>query len=175
MGGGTLNNNGIHLLDCALQLISEKEPEIFCHLDRALTLGDADDHVKLILKAPEEPLIDIELSSACAYPTETWLVIGTCRTLIGTPAELKWRYIKPEELPPRTVDKQSTPDRSYNREELRFYEESWQLEKDSVTPEMSFYNDLYNTIRKGAPLAVTPQEVRKRIAILERCHQMNNL
>ncbi len=175
MGGGTLNNNGIHLLDCALQLISEKEPEIFCHLDRALTLGDADDHVKLILKAPEEPLIDIELSSACAYPTETWLVMGTCGTLIGTPAELKWRYIKPEELPPRTVDKQSTPDRSYNREELHFNEESWQLEKDDVTPEMSFYNDLYNTIRKGAPLAVTPQEVRKRIAILEKCHQMNNL
>lgn len=174
-GGGSLNNNGIHLLDQALQLMSEKEPEIFCYLDRALTLGDADDHVKLILKAPGEPIIDIEHTSTCAYPTESWLVMGTCGTLVGNPKELKWRYIKPEELPPRSVDREPTPDRSYNREDLHWYEETWRLEDEPVTPEMAFYNDLYNTIRKGTPLAVKPEEVRKRIAILEKCHEINNL
>ncbi|HRU32055.1 MAG TPA: Gfo/Idh/MocA family oxidoreductase [bacterium] len=174
-GGGSLNNNGIHLLDRALQLMSEKEPEVFCHLDRALTLGDADDHVKIILKAPGEPLVDIELTSACAYPIESWLVMGTCGTLIGTPSELKWKYIKPEELSPRAVDKEPTPDRSYNREDLHWYEETWKEEDSLITQEMAFYTDLYRTIREGAPLAVKPEEVRKRIAIIEKCHKMNNL
>lgn len=172
LGGGTLNNNGIHLLDRALQLISEKDPEIFCHLDRALTLGDADDHVKLILRAPGEPLIDIELTSACAYPTENWLVMGTLGTLFGSSTELRWKYIDPAKLPHREVERRPTPDRSYNREELPWQEETWNAENDTGVGEAGFYIDLYRTIREGAPLAITPENVRKRIAILQRCHEM---
>ncbi len=174
-GGGSLNNNGIHLIDMALELLSEKEPEVFCHLDRALTLGDADDHVKLLLRAPGEPLIDIEHTSTCAYPVERWLVMGTQGTLIGSTNELKWRYIKPEELPPRELDANPTPDRSYNREDLHWYEESWKTEEESITPETNFYIDLFNTIRKGSPLAIKPESVRKRIAVLDKCHKMCNL
>lgn len=37
-------------------------------MQRTLTLGDAEDHVKIILKAPDSPLIDIEVTRACAYP-----------------------------------------------------------------------------------------------------------
>ncbi|MCX7795809.1 MAG: Gfo/Idh/MocA family oxidoreductase [bacterium] len=174
-GGGSLNNNGIHLIDMAIALLNEKEPEVFCYLDRALTLGDADDHVKLLLKAPEEPLIDIEHTSTCAYPVERWLVMGTQGTLVGTTEELRWRYIKPEELPPRELDSRPTPDRSYNREDLHWYEEFWKAEEDTVTPEANFYVDLFNTIRKGAPLAITPESVRKRIAVLDKCHKMCGL
>lgn len=174
-GGGTLNNNGIHLLDRALQLISEKEPKIFCHLDRALTLGDADDHVKLILKATGEPLIDIELTSACAYPTESWLVMGTLGTLSGSSTELRWKYIDPARLPHREVERRPTPDRSYNREELPWQEETWSAANGTGVGETAFYIDLYHTIREGAPLAVTPESVRKRIAILQKCHEMCGL
>ena len=68
-GGGTLNNTAPHAIDVLLQLFGEKDPEeIFCHLERTLTLGDADDHVKIILKAKGQPMIDLELTSACAYP-----------------------------------------------------------------------------------------------------------
>ena len=48
-GGGTLNNTGPHHLDMALQLFGPTEPEISVHLDRTLTLGDADDHVSWVL------------------------------------------------------------------------------------------------------------------------------
>ncbi len=174
-GGGSLNNNGIHLIDMAIALLNEKEPEVFCHLDRALTLGDADDHVKLLLRAPGEPLIDIEHTSTCAYPVERWLVMGTQGTLIGSTDELKWKYIKPEELPHRKLDTNPTPDRSYNREELHWYEESWKAEDDPITPETKYYIDLFNTIRRGAPLAVTPESVRKRIAVLDKCYKVCGL
>lgn len=174
-GGGSLNNNGIHLIDMAIALLNEKEPEVFCYLDRALTLGDADDHVKLLLKAPGEPLIDIEHTSTCAYPTERWLVMGTQGTLVGTTNELKWKYIKPEELPSRELDTKPTPDRSYNREDLHWYEESWKEEEGTITPETNFYIDLFNTIRKGSSLVITPESVRKRIAVLDRCHRMCGL
>ena len=67
-GGGELRNNAPHIIDQALQLLGDKKPEVFCDLRRTLTLGDAEDHVKITLRAPDSPLIDIEVTRACAYP-----------------------------------------------------------------------------------------------------------
>ena len=39
----------------------------------------------------------------------------------------------------------------------------------------SGWNIHYNTIRRGAPLAVTLESVRKRIAVLDKCHKMCGL
>ena len=88
-GGGTLNNTAPHAIDQLLQLFGKKEAQVFCHLERTLTLGDADDHVKIILKAKGQPMIDLELTSACAYPQEHWLVMGTQMSLNGNTLTLK--------------------------------------------------------------------------------------
>lgn len=170
-GGGLLNNYGSHKLDQILQIFGEAEPEIFCDLQRTLTLGDAEDHVKLILKAKGAPIVDIELSSAAAYPQEEWLVMGTQGGLTGNSNKLKWKYFDPKELAPRVVDKKSTPDRSYNREVLPWKEETWDA-GDQNTGNLNFYADVYNSIRNGAPVAITPESVRRQIAILEKCRKM---
>jgi len=115
-GGGELRNNGSHAIDQALQLFGQEEPRIFCDLQRTLTLGDAEDHVKIILKGPQLPTIDIEISRACAYPQNRWLVMGTRGGLSGSTSSLKWRYFDPNDLPSRQAVTEPTPDRSYNRE-----------------------------------------------------------
>src|SRR4051794_31602157 len=76
-GGGSLNNTGAHFLDEALQLFGPATPTVFCVLDRTLTLGDADDHVKLVMKAADAPTIDIEVSSCDPFPPQTWHIFGT--------------------------------------------------------------------------------------------------
>ncbi|MEM2500959.1 MAG: Gfo/Idh/MocA family oxidoreductase, partial [Candidatus Bathyarchaeia archaeon] len=124
-GGGELRNNGVHLIIQGLTFIGDNEPEVFCDLQRTLTLGDAEDHVKIILKAENAPLIDIEVTRACAYPQNTWLIMGTQGGLIGNRFSLKWKYFNPEELPPRQLETEPTPDRSYNVEEIPWKEESW--------------------------------------------------
>ena len=71
-GGGELNSTAPHFLDQAIQLFGDTEPQVFCRLDRALTSGDADDHCKVILHGPNAPLIDLEITRACAYPQDLW-------------------------------------------------------------------------------------------------------
>ena len=170
-GGGTLNNTAPHAIDQLLQLFGEKEPEISCHLERTLTLGDAEDHVKIILRAKGQPMIDLELTSACAYPQEHWLVMGTQGTLAGNAKELRWKYFDPKKLLKRKAETKPTPDRSYNSEDIPWKEQTWKAAR-ATSRDPDFYNDVYKTIRKGKSLYVTPESVRRQIAVIQKCHKM---
>ncbi len=173
--GGSLNNTGPHALDQALLLFGEQEPQVFCLLQRTLTCGDADDHDKVVFYGPGAPIVEVEISSACAYPQEPWLVMGTQGTLTGSFRALKWRYFDPADLPPREVDVQPTPDRSYNREDIPWKEETWDISEFKGPGDTGFYLDLYETIRHGAPLAITPESVRRQVKVLEYCHASTGL
>jgi hypothetical protein len=37
----------------------------------------------------------------------------------------------------------------------------------------SFYDMLYKTLTKGAPLEITPQQVRQQIAVIEEAQRQN--
>lgn len=172
LGGGELNNNATHLIDQALQLLGSEEPEVmFCDLQRTLTLGDAEDHVKIVLSASDSPVVDIELTRACAYPQDWWLVMGTQGGLTGGSTSLRWKYFNPEDLPARNVDTEPTPDRSYNWEEIPWKEETWILTEGQMSGEVAFYEELFRALRKGAPLGVTPESVRKVMWVIERCRE----
>lgn len=174
-GGGSLNNTGPHFLDMILQLFGPAEPEIFVHLDRTLTLGDADDHVKVVLKAAGAPTIDLEISSCDAFPDETWHILGTQGGLHGSARHLDWKFFNPADLPPRALDTQPTPDRSYNRDAIPWQEASWDRTEDTDEAYRGYYRDLYATIRQGAPLAITPESVRRVIWLQEECHRRGGL
>ena len=81
--GGELNNTGSHFVDQILLLMGEVQPEIFCHLERTLTSGDAEDHCKIIFQAPNSPLVDLEITRCCAFRQDTWHVMGTSGGLAG--------------------------------------------------------------------------------------------
>ena len=200
--GGNLMNTGPHPLDQALQLFGEGEPKVCCFMDRANTFGDAEDYVKLILSGPDKPVIDIEISSCCAYPSFTYNIQGTCGGLKGSTTQLEWKYFKPEEAPAqRHVDPICNPDGTpaYCDEKLVWHTGEWTLDKastggdstykNSATDLMatksrpkassnlfesmaaSYYNMLYATLTTGAPLTVTPEQVRRQMAVFEKCRK----
>jgi scyllo-inositol 2-dehydrogenase (NADP+) len=171
-GGGSLNNTGPHLIDMALQLFGPAEPEVFCHLERALTSGDAEDHCKVLLRAKGAPMIDIEVTSACAYPQEPWLVMGTHGGMKSAGSKIEWKYVDFSQLPPRPVDRNPTPDRSYNSETLSWLTEECDCTTDFHVMTANFYRDVYKTLREGSPLVITPESVRRQIALLEKCHTL---
>lgn len=183
-GAGSLYNTGPHPVDQALDLLDYRQgmPDIFCKMDRVNTFGDAEDYVKLILTAPDRPLVDVEISSCNAYPNYTYQVQGDRGGLQGSLTEMKWRYFKGEEAPEQHLIKTPLmkPDGSpaYCSEDLHWYEESWQAgENDSpfTTAVERMYGTLYDHLVFGKPLVVTPAQVRQQIAVMEKCHEMNPL
>src|SRR5207302_873250 len=131
-------------------------------------------HVKVILHAPGAPTMDLEFSNACAYPQDTWLVMGTRGGLTGSHGHLRWKYVDPGLLPPRQVSAEPTPDRSYNREELPWVEETCDVSKETYTDSNKrLYAELYATLRQGAPLAITPESIRRQVAVLDRCRELS--
>ncbi len=172
--GGTLNNSASHVVDQALVLLGEVEPDVFCQMERMLSSGEAEDHVKILLRALGKPIIDIEVTSACAYPQDRWLVMGSQGGLTGTANRLRWKFVDPEVLPPRPVSTEPTPDRSYNREELPWVEESCEIPREaSRLANAQVYLDLYPALREGAPVAITAESVRRQIAVLDTCRRLS--
>jgi scyllo-inositol 2-dehydrogenase (NADP+) len=170
--GGSLNNNGPHLLDHALEFLPEGvEPEVFCDLQRGLSLGDAEDHVKIVLKAEGAPTIDLELSDAVAFPQDRWLISGTSGGLTGTESKLHWKWVDWAQMPVREVEKTPPPNRDYNSEKLTWSEDRWEAPaKFNATD--AFYDDLYRTLRHDAPPVITLESVRRRIAVMEQCRKL---
>ena len=182
--GGNLLNTGPHPLDQALQLFgTDIMPEVYCVMDRCNTFGDAEDYVKLILKGEGRPLIDLEISSCCAYPSFTYNVQGTRGGLNGSMNHIDWKYFKEEEAPKQHLIEEplKTPEGkpAYCGEQLKWYEESWDIPEEEKnlfnTISRKYYDMLYKTLTTGAPLEVTPEQVRQQIAVIEECHRQNPL
>lgn len=180
--GGNLLNTGPHPVDQALQFYgSGIMPKVTCIMDNANSFGDAEDYVKLILHGNGRPTVDVEISSCCAYPEGYYNIQGTNGGISGTLTRLEWKYFKSDEAPKQEVSDaplskdDGTP--AYCSEELKWYEGSWELEKDkgSFFDQMGlkFYEMLYNNIANGAPLEITPEEVRTQVAVMEECFKQN--
>ncbi len=176
-GGGSLNNNGSHLLDQALHILGDGvEPQVFADIKRtSLTSGDAEDHLKVLLTAQGRPTIDVELTNAAAYQQDRWHVMATSGGLRGTPEELEWKWVDFSKMPPRPVDRSPATGRAYNKEELTWQRATWTEPKDSPPTPVLFYHDLFETIRHGRPLTITPQSVRRLIWVTEQCRRQSSM
>ncbi|WP_428389955.1 Gfo/Idh/MocA family protein [Mucisphaera sp.] len=172
-GGGSLHNHCAHLLDHALELFGPGEPEVFVDMQRALSIGDAEDHIKIILHGEGHPTIDIESSSCCIYPEDRWHIWATAGGLRGTTEQLEWRWIDTDKLPHRDPDEGPAEGRVYQREEYEWHVEQWSQPVNTPPhTAIPFYRDFESALRRGTPLTVTPESVRRQIAVLDRCHEL---
>ena len=176
LGGGSLRNNGVHMLDQLMEFSGPAEPEVFCQMDRVLSSGDAEDWVKVLLKADDAPLLELNVFANCTYPDPGWLVLGDRGSLVGVKNDLKWKTVKDfDSLPERKLDLAPTSDRSYNREKLEFEEHSWTAPTDDAAkggPDAmgaAFYGDVHAYLRAGAPQPITLASVRRRMAVVDYC------
>lgn len=170
-GGGMLNNIGSHVLDLMLELFPVTEPRVFAHLDRVLTLGDAEDHCVLMLKGSDGPLLHLEITNAGAFEQDLWLVLGTRGSLRGGPQQLHWKLADFDRLPDRRLEPQTTAERRYPNDQVDWLERAWTCppnEDHSTHTHRRFYEDVHRALLAGAPPAVTPRSVRRLVAVLEQ-------
>jgi predicted dehydrogenase len=190
--GGNLLNTGPHPLDQALTLFGAGDPEVWCRMDRTVEgwWGDAENHVKLILSGKNHPTIDIEISSCCAYAPTLYRVYGTLGGLQATADSVEWRWFDPAAAPSQHLIREplckedGTP--AYCGEKLPWQTAKWPEAQPATggaggyTPSApgtvmsaSLYSMLYRTLREGAPLEITPEQVRRQIAVIEVCQRQN--
>lgn len=180
--GGNLLNTGPHPMDQALRLLDcEGMPGVLCRMDRANTFGDAEDYVKIILTAPDRPLIDLEISSCDAYPTHTYKIQGTRGGLTGSMTDIKWKYYLRDEAPKQELQRGSLRDAEgkpmYCAEKLTWIEQEWRAsEPRTFTYAVrKYYDELYLRITQGRDMSVTAEQVAQQIAVIEECHRQNPL
>ena len=179
---GNLHNMGPHPIDWALDMMGFPEDvSVFCALDRAQSMGDGEDFMKLFLRAPGAPLGEIEVSGVFGYKKDTYEVQGTRGCLTGTDAGLKWQYYREEEAPIQRLDTRSmraadaTP--VYGVERLPIREETWSPTGEEVeafnAKGLGYYRALYETLTAGRPFPVKNEHVLLQMKVVEEGYRQN--
>jgi len=172
MGGGAIPNAASHLVHMALQFFGPSTPKVFCVADRTWGIGDAEDHVKIILTGVDAPVVDIEITSTCAYPQDYWLVMGTRGGLHGTTTELYWKVADLSALPKRSAETVPPEGRKYYSERIVWKpEESWKGTYDHGEANVAYYTRLYNFLRHDGVPPATLRDARTVVAVIEECYR----
>jgi predicted dehydrogenase len=168
--GGTMNNNGVHLLDQCRLLMGAPIVDVFGDLQMVLSPGDTDDCMKVVMRGANGRVIDCEVYDACSAPMPSWVILGTRGSAVIQGKEARIRYLKGE-LPPLEInDRPLVPGRRYGiigqgREPLEWVEETVEPTAD---PGHSFYDLLQKAIREGAPPPVDPEICYEVAQVIER-------
>ncbi|MBI3832217.1 MAG: Gfo/Idh/MocA family oxidoreductase [Planctomycetes bacterium] len=167
-GGGTLNNTCPHTIDQCLQLLGSPVMDVWGDLQKTITSGNAEDHVKVLIRGKNGAVVDMEVTSCCAVKQPQWLIMGTLCTLVREGDEFVIRYLDPAKLPPlKVVDSIAVPDRKYGvigGETLEWQEKKVQAADPAY--KLDFYGCLYDSIRNKKKLLVTPESVREVIRVI---------
>ncbi len=163
--GGVFNNTCSHFIDAGLQFLGSPVTDIFCDLKLIAAAGDAEDHVKVLLKSENGRVYDMEVSSACKVSEPKWTVLGSRGTLVsdGTTSKIEWfdrkavKKLKVVETPP--------PGRSYGNDDVL----PWQSEEvPSVGPSIGdFYDNVAGVLRGKAKLIVSPEEALEVVRVTQ--------
>lgn len=168
-GGGQLNNWGVHLVDQVLLLLDSPVQDVFGDLQRVVNPGDADDHVKVVIRAEGGQIADVEVSSACALPLPMWTIMGSKGTLVSDGKVSRLRYYEKQLPDADPIDSTAVADRRYGfGEKLAFREESM---PSAAAVKQGFYDRFYGSLREGKPLFVTPESVRQVMWVLHRARR----
>ena len=158
-GGGQLLNWGPHVVDHALQLLESPVARMWSDLKRIAAVGDAEDHVKIVLQGENGRLVDLEISGGAAIGEPEFLVWGSRGALSCTGDVITLRYLDPEiELAAREADP-GTPQGGYGpAEDLPWIERTFPAAPDSGLDMTSIWDLLYAAIRRGEPFPITLEQ-----------------
>jgi predicted dehydrogenase len=179
---GGAYNTGPHPIGMGLGFMDfDKDAKVvYSKLDTALTSGDSDDYAKILLSAPNKPLIDIEISSIDAYSDYNIKVQGSKGTLKATPQSYEMTYICDGENPERPVTEKFIQDSEgkpiYCREKLIKHVVSEQFNGTAFDIGTArLYEQLYYKITEGQDMTVTPEMAAAIISVIETVHAQNPL
>lgn len=165
-GGGQLLNWGPHIIDHALRLLEAPVAELWSDLKRVAAVGDAEDHLKIVLKGENGRVVDLEISGGAALGEPEWQVWGSRGALSGSGNTIQLKYLDPAQaLPDRAADPQ-TPEQGFGpAEPLPWVEETREANPPGA---WGIWDALYAAIRHGEPFPVKLEEAVQVMEIVSR-------
>lgn len=159
-GGGQLLNWGPHIIDHALRLLESPVAGMWSDLKCTVAVGDAEDHLKIILKGENGRVVDIIISGGAAIKEPEYLIYGTRGALSSTGNTIQLKYLDPNvPLAPRTA-KPGTPEYGSfgTPESLVWIEETIPVAPKAPAGLTHIWDELYSAIREGKPFPITLDE-----------------
>jgi len=139
-------------------------------LQRVNSAGDAEDHVKVMLRAKNGTTVDYELTSGCACPSPDWVIYGKLGPLWIENKKVHIKWYNPSDLPPiEAEDTASASERKYGFGETI----PWKEEVIDLPPYTgpNYHQLLANTLVKGGELLVEPTMCQEVAEIIERARK----
>jgi scyllo-inositol 2-dehydrogenase (NADP+) len=165
--GGVLNNTCPHFIDIGLQLLGSPVKDTFCDLKQIASYGDVEDHVKVLLRAENGRVYDMEVSSVCKFPEPKWTLLGSHGTLISDGSKAKIAWFDPKKAGKYNVMEKPTPDRSYVSDTKLPWQEE---EVPAVGPGIGdYYDNVYAVLREGKKSVVKPEEALEVVRVTQDC------
>ncbi|MBR2646856.1 MAG: Gfo/Idh/MocA family oxidoreductase [Clostridia bacterium] len=182
--GGNAYNTGPHPIGIALGLLDFDEETKIIYSDMkttTLSSGDSDDYCKVLLKAPNKPLVDMEINSTDPYCDGVIVKIqathGAYKCGVGW---YEYKYFKDEENPKKALIEESLADENgcpmYCGETLQWHEEKGTFEGNAFTVGApAIYEEIYYNLTEGRAMSTTLEMARKIIEVIETAHAENPL
>ncbi|HEX3000573.1 MAG TPA: Gfo/Idh/MocA family oxidoreductase [Armatimonadota bacterium] len=155
-GGGQLLNWGPHIVDHALQFLESPVAKMWSNLKRVAAVGDAEDHLKIVLTGESGRVVDLEISGGSAMSAPEYIILGTKGGLTSSGDSITLKYLDPKQtLPPRTANPGTPGDTFGAPEKLPWIEETIK-----VNPAKSYniWDELYSAIRLGTTYPIHMEE-----------------
>ena len=173
-GGGLFTNWGPHIIDQALQYLDSPVVDLWANIRSVISIGDGDDHIKLLLKAANGRVADIEISGAHTLPGRELEVQGSRGTLIyPVDGRIKMRYVDPEiEFKPLKPHPENPPMKYGNFDEtLTFIEQFVEI---PPVPMSEIWKHIYDAIVNNVPYPITIENGIAVADIMEKAFRRSN-
>ncbi len=169
--GGVLNNTCPHFIDIGLQLLGSPVKDLFCDLKQLLSLGDVEDHVKVILRGENGRVYDMEVSSVCKFDEPKWTVLGSLGTLTSDGRTSKLEWINPKASSKLQQIESPLPGRAYCSDKgLEWHS----TEEPAVGPSIGdFYDNVWAVLREKKKPVVTPQQALEVVRVTQACKRVS--
>lgn len=168
-GGGQLLNWGPHVFDWALQLLGGSAEVLCCDLRRVAAGGDAEDHVKVLLRGRNDLLADVEISGGNAAHQPLFVLQGDRGALTVYPDHAQLRQLK-QPLNRQRLSATEVPPPQEDRSHKSLGPECWTVQDLPMDPaggEGRFWEAVYDHLVHGAALPITLDEAREVMRIIE--------
>jgi predicted dehydrogenase len=169
-GGGLLNNWGPHIVDHALQFLDAPVADQWSDLKRIAAVGDAEDHIKIMLRGTNGRIVDLEISGGAALPEPEYIIFGDRGALICQGDDITLKYLARDFVAPEEHASAATPGLEYSfgkGGELPWVQETFKV-KPAVPCDMDdIWDHLYAAIREGTPFPITMEQALEVVRVME--------